>query len=120
MRGIIRTARALRRRQTPAERRLWEALRNRKCDGLKFLRQHPIGPYVVDFYCAQHRVIVEVDGNVHDQLDVWAYDALRQHTLEDLGLAVLRLRNEDVMPMNEESIHHWIRTNLPKSPETPS
>lgn len=88
-------ARELRHEQTPAEQKLWQALRNRAAGGLKFRRQAPFGSYIVDFYCAEAKLVVEVDGDVHEsQVE---YDAERTRWLESMGLKVLRVRNEDVM-----------------------
>jgi very-short-patch-repair endonuclease len=89
------TARALRRHPTPAERRLWQALRGRRLDGLQFRRQHPLGPYILDFYCPAHRLVVEVDGGVHaEQME---YDADRTQHLERYGYRVMRVRNDEVL-----------------------
>jgi very-short-patch-repair endonuclease len=85
----------LRRRPTPAERLLWERLRNRQLDGFKFRRQHPIGRFVVDFYCVEAGLALEVDGLIHDrQRDA---DNLRDRHLRDEGVNVLRVKNDDVM-----------------------
>ena len=96
------TARALRRRQTNAEAKLWFALRNRQLDGWKFKRQAPIGPFVVDFLCAEAKVIIEVDGIQH--LDRRAIqDARRTEHLEQAGYRVIRFWNSDVRD-NLESV----------------
>ncbi len=88
-------ARELRADLTPSEARLWRALRNRAAGGLKFRRQVPFGSYIVDFYCAEQKLVVEVDGSVHDSQV--AYDSERTAWLESNGLKVIRVRNEDVM-----------------------
>jgi very-short-patch-repair endonuclease len=59
-------ARELRKVMTPAEKMLWQQLRGRGLNGLKFRRQHPLGNLIVDFYCAEHRLVIEVDGGIHD------------------------------------------------------
>jgi len=88
-------ARELRHEQTPSEQKLWQVLRNRAVGGLKFRRQAPFGSYIVDFYCAEAKLVVEVDGDVHEsQVE---YDAERTCWLESIGLKVMRVRNEDVM-----------------------
>ena len=87
-------ARELRRRATPAERKLWERLRNRRLSGLKFRRQHPLGPYIADFYCASHRLVVELDGGIHARRA--EEDARRTSCFEAYGYTVLRFRNEEV------------------------
>jgi len=94
-RSIQESARILRQRMTPAEKLLWECLRNRKLDGHKFRRQHSLGPFVVDFYCAEHRLIVEIDGGVHRQQV--ERDAARTEQLELYNYRVIRFRNEQVL-----------------------
>ena len=89
--------RALRRDATDAERALWALLRSRRLDGYKFRRQHAAGPYILDFYCAQARLAVEVDGSQHDTPDGAAGDATRTAYIESLGLRVLRFSNRDVL-----------------------
>ena len=91
---IQKRARDLRSNQTGAEGLLWMHLRNRQLNNLKFRRQHPIGNYIVDFYCAEVGVIVEIDGDTHlDQVD---YDQTRTEWLERQGLRVIRFNNQDV------------------------
>jgi very-short-patch-repair endonuclease len=85
----------LRQRMTPAERRLWQALRADRLSGLRFRRQHAIGPFVVDFYCAAHRLVIEVDGEVH--LTQAEYDAVRSQQLNEYGYRVLRFTNQEIM-----------------------
>ncbi|GIW93851.1 MAG: hypothetical protein KatS3mg110_1892 [Pirellulaceae bacterium] len=91
----IRKARELRARQTKAERLLWNVLRNRRLCGLRFRRQHPIGPFIVDFACIEKRIVIELDGGYHD--DVYDSDLRRQKKIERMGWLVLRFRNEDVL-----------------------
>jgi methylmalonyl-CoA mutase cobalamin-binding domain/chain len=82
-------AREFRKEPTASEALLWEALRGRRLDGLKFRRQQPVGPFVVDFYCASERLVVEVDGGIHEaQRD---RDRERQQLLESLGLRFIRI-----------------------------
>ena len=92
---MIRRARTLRQQNTEPEQLLWTALRNGQIGGLKFRRQYPIGPYVVDFYCYSAALVVEVDGMSHD--DKAAQDAERSKYLEAQGLRILRVQNWDVM-----------------------
>ena len=88
-------ARELRKAMTPAERALWARLRNRQIQGLKFRRQHPLGRFVVDFCCPAERLVVEVDGEVHeDQEDE---DEARTAVLESYGYRVLRFPNQAVI-----------------------
>lgn len=88
-------ARALRKAPTPAEARLWEALRNRKLGGFKFRRQHPIGRAIADFYCAEVRLVVEVDGGVHNVQR--EYDEARTEMLQSRGYTVIRFTNREVL-----------------------
>ena len=87
-------ARQMRREPTPAENRLWQRLRGRQVLGFKFRRQHAIDRFIVDFYCAEARLIVEVDGPIH--LYSREEDEIRQECLEGLGMQVLRFTNEQV------------------------
>jgi len=89
------TARKLRAAPTDAERALWARLRQRQLDSHRFRRQHPIGPYVVDFFCAERDLIVEVDGGQHAE-DVVA-DTRRTAWLEARGYRVVRFWNNDVL-----------------------
>ena len=92
---MIDRARSLRRTETPPEQLLWLALRNGQIGGLKFRRQHPIGPFIADFFCHSAKLVVEVDGMSHD--DKAVRDATRSDYLGAQGLRVLRVTNEDVM-----------------------
>jgi adenine-specific DNA-methyltransferase len=96
----IKRARQLRGARTEAEQRLWQYLRGRRLGGLKFRRQHPILDYFVDFYCAEHGLVVELDGSQH--LDRKSADASRSMTLEHRGLRVLRFWNDDVLARTDE------------------
>ncbi|MGH8273942.1 MAG: endonuclease domain-containing protein [Gammaproteobacteria bacterium] len=86
-------ARALRSQSTDAERRLWYHLRAGRLAGLKFRRQHPLPPYVVDFYCDAAKLVVELDGPQHDE----AVDAGRTNAIERTGIKVLRFWDNDVL-----------------------
>ncbi|MBN1478669.1 endonuclease domain-containing protein [candidate division KSB1 bacterium] len=88
-------ARKLRKSSTDAEQLLWSALRNRRLNGLKFRRQHLIGHYIVDFYCSEKQLIIEVDGDYHLFTD--EQDAQRQQWLESQGYRLIRFWNEDVL-----------------------
>jgi len=90
-------ARSLRRTETDAERKLWQCLRAGQLNGLKFRRQHPVPPYVVDFYCGALRLVVELDGSQHNS-DV---DAARTRYLESQGLTVLRFWDNEVLLQTE-------------------
>ena len=87
----------MRREPTPAEDALWQALRNRQLAGAKFRRQHAIGQFIVDFISTQHNLIVEVDGEVHDDTRQAEYDTGRTYELEGVGYHVLRFTNGQVL-----------------------
>ncbi|HML27376.1 MAG TPA: DUF559 domain-containing protein [Hyphomicrobium sp.] len=89
-------ARQLRNNATPAERKLWLRLRVVKISGQKFRRQVPIDPFIVDFVCLSHRLIIEVDGATHSTDQEIASDLRRQRYLENQGFMVLRFQNADV------------------------
>jgi very-short-patch-repair endonuclease len=91
---VQKRAKELRQTMTPAERILWERLRNRQLAGLKFRRQHPVGTSIVDFYCAEVRLVIEVDGGVH--LGQAEADANRSRELEIQGYRVIRFTNEQI------------------------
>jgi very-short-patch-repair endonuclease len=86
-------ARALRAHDTRAEAKLWEVLRGRRLGSWKWRRQVPVGPYVVDFFCAAQRLVVEVDGATHDDV---TYDRRRTAFLEQRNLRVLRVQNHGI------------------------
>jgi len=90
----IRIARRLRVDQTNAETVLWNRIRSRQLDGYKFVRQEPIKGYVCDFVCRGRRLIVEVDGEQHNES---AQDAIRDRRLNDEGYRILRFWNNDVL-----------------------
>jgi very-short-patch-repair endonuclease len=90
---MIEVARDFRKTPTASEAILWQALRGSRL-GAKFRRQHPIGPFVVDFYCANANLIVEVDGPIHKTQR--EHDSARQELLELCGYRVLRVAADDV------------------------
>ncbi|WP_372423223.1 endonuclease domain-containing protein [Salinarimonas chemoclinalis] len=93
-----RAAGPLRRRLSPAEKRLWWCLRHRLAlDGTHFRRQVTLGPYVVDFCCLKHKLVIEVDGASHSYDSQQARDAVRDATLEGQGFRVLRFTNDAVL-----------------------
>jgi very-short-patch-repair endonuclease len=90
-------ARFLKRVQTEAEAALWERIRNRHLNGSKMRRQHPIDRYIVDFYCHDSRLVIEVDGEIHEQNDNPDYDKNRTQDLIALGLTFIRFTNKQVL-----------------------
>lgn len=93
----LATARRLRRDMTATEKLLWQALRGRQLQGFKFRRQVPIGPYVADFACLTARLIVELDGAPHNDLERQDHDAFRDEWLTQQGWKVLRFQNDLVI-----------------------
>jgi very-short-patch-repair endonuclease len=91
-------ARTLRATMTDAERRLWSVLRSRRLQGYKFRRQRPIGPFIADFACIEHRLVVEADGGQHLEGE---YDARRTAWLEARGWRVLRFWNNEILANTE-------------------
>jgi very-short-patch-repair endonuclease len=91
---VQQRARELRQEMTPAEKILWHRLRNRGFKQLKFRRQQPLGPFIADFYCAEHRLIVEIDGPVHEQQQ--ERDTARTAYFEQQGYRLIRFRNQAV------------------------
>ena len=102
--GLAQTARELRKKQTPSEAVMWELLRDRRFMNLKFRRQHQVGECVVDFYCDEHKLAVELDGPVHDEARQAKKDKTRDSYLQSLGLTVLRLHNEDFLADPEAAL----------------
>jgi very-short-patch-repair endonuclease len=97
---IIAAARQLRQNLTPAEQTLWQALKNRQLSGLRFRCQHPVGAFIVDFYCPQCRLVVEVDGEIHNQQV--ESDTARTMQLHQFGYRVVRFSNQNVMTNLDE------------------
>ena len=100
-------ARNLRKNPTPSEKRLWEVLRRKSLSGFKFLRQHPVfyridkdwvEYYIADFYCSKLKLIIEVDGNIHDLQK--EKDCEKDAKLRCKGIRVIRLKNESLTDMN--------------------
>jgi very-short-patch-repair endonuclease len=104
---ILKFQREMRKNPTEAEAILWEALRGGKL-GMRFQRQKAFGRYIVDFYCAKAKLVIELDGSVHDSENAQAYDTLRQRELEARGLRVVRFGNRDIthnLPNTLERLH---------------
>ena len=102
-------ARQMRQEMTWAERKLWEAIRHRKCGGYRFLRQRVVGRFILDFYCAEKRLAIEVDGGIHLRPDVAEYDAMREEGLkEEYRLHFLRLTNAEVLRLSEAELQYHV------------
>ncbi len=110
----IDAARELRKRQTPAEQRAWLLLKDRRLTGLKFRRQHPVGPYVLDFCCASKRLVVELDGEIH--INQISEDMERQRELESRGYRFLRFTNDTVFEKPDKFIDAILSAAFGPSP----
>ena len=88
--------RLLRSNMTDAEAMLWSSIRRKQVGGFRFRRQYSIGHFVVDFYCPEIRLVIEVDGPTHDGRDAKEYDADREEQIRSLGITVIRFKNEMV------------------------
>lgn len=102
---LVSRRKELRKNQTPQEEKLWWYLRDKRL-GIKFRRQHSIGGYIVDFYCSEKRLIVEVDGEIHDQKENKEYDSLRDKYFQDLDYKVLRFPNTEI----EQNVNEALKT----------
>lgn len=114
---ILRHARELRRNQTDAERLMWRLLRGRQMGGFKFRRQKPIGAYILDFYCPQKKLAIELDGGGHAEKEQALYDAQRSAYLKKAGIQVLRFWNHQVLQETEAVLQKiWNTLHRPPSP----
>ena len=94
---------------TPAEQKLWSLLRRRQTIGVKFRRQHPVSRYIVDFFCHEANLVIEVDGGYHDHPEQKSSDQGRQKELESMGLTVIRFRNKEI-----EADLEWVLNTIRK------
>jgi len=119
--ALIEHAKRLRREMTDAESRLWYYLRGHRFPGLKFKRQKPIGPYIVDFICLEHFLVIELDGGQHLQNE---RDQRRDRALQGRGYRVLRFWNHDVLTKTQavlEAIRLAIEaSSVPDAPSPPT
>jgi very-short-patch-repair endonuclease len=114
----FRRARHLRRIMTPAEKIVWNELRIRFHPETKFRRQHPVREFIVDFYCAEKELVIEIDGGIHNKSEVKERDENRMAELERLGIKVLRFTNNQVL-CNIEEVMVKIAEVLSSSPSPP-
>ncbi len=114
--NLFEKAKRLRKQQTPAEGVLWQYLRQ-KPFGYKFRRQHPFGIYILDFYCHEHQLGIEIDGKIHEHEVVKANDLQRENILKHLGLTIIRFTNYEIEHSRErvfEYINTFLQTNSVK------
>jgi very-short-patch-repair endonuclease len=95
-------ARNLRKKQTSAEQLLWSKLRSRGISGYKFRRQHPFEPYIIDFYCSEAHLAIEIDGGQHSEDEYHRRDVARSEFLEENGVRVIRFWNHEVIENLDE------------------
>lgn len=108
---LIEFARNLRHKATNAESLLWACLRARRVNQRKFRRQHPVAPYVLDFYCAEIRLAIELDGGQHYDAKGKAHDASREAFLRSRGIETLRFTNDDMLKHTDSVLNViWDRT----------
>ena len=93
----LERAKALRKEMTLPERALWKALAAKRLEGVKFKRQQPVGPFIVDFISFERNLIIEIDGGHHDEGVTRAYDQTRTHWLETQGFQIIRFWNNEVL-----------------------
>ena len=107
----VSLARGLRRSQTEAEKMLWARLRDMQLDGVKFRRQQPVGIYIVDFVSFDKKLIIEIDGGQHNEVQIKEKDERRRTWLEGEGFHVMRFWNNDVL-LNVEGVLTQIKKAL--------
>jgi len=105
--------RRLRKNATDAEQKLWSILRSRRMAGLKFFRQYSVGPYILDFYCPERRLAIELDGGQHADVYRQQHDAHRDSYLRELSIRVIRFWNNDVL-QNIEGVGERIKEEAKK------
>ena len=103
--NIIHNARELRRDMTEAEKHFWRFARDKKFNQIKFRRQHPVDSFVLDFYWAEKKLAIEIDGGIHLKKEIRENDAERSRILYDAGITVIRFTNEEVL----SNIGHVLR-----------
>jgi len=116
----FKNARTLRLNQTNAEELFWKMVSNRKIFGFKFRRQHPVGKYIVDFYCHESLLVVELDGDVHNLERIKNYDEKREVELKKLKLEIIRFTNEEVLFDSDGTIAELERVLLNRKSGLPS
>ena len=111
---LLKLAGELRKNMTPAEKILWQKLRNKKVKGYRFRRQHPINKFIADFFCYEAMLVIEVDGEIHTQARQSERDHERTQMLKELGIQELRFSNQEVYE-NIEKVIKIIETELTKT-----
>ena len=107
--------RKLRNNMTGAEKLLWERIRRRQLRNKRFLRQYGVEKYVIEFYCPEIKLAIEVDGDTHESEEEILYDKNRQEEIENYGITFLRIKNEEIF-VNIENVELKIETFIDKPP----
>ena len=121
--GLVERARKLRANQTPAEEIFWQIVRNRKLGGMKFRRQHQINRYIVDFYCVELGLIIELDGDIHDTREQLTKDSKRDKYLTSIGNTIIRIPNQRIFDYIQavlEELMDWALKNTLPTENYPS
>ena len=109
--STFRNARMLRTKETEAEKILWENLRDKRLDGIKFRRQHPMDKYVVDFFTQKYKFAIELDGGYHEEKSQKIQDADREENIASQNILLIRFSNEEVL-YSLETVLNTIRTYI--------
>jgi len=117
---LARFARQLRVNQTDCEHLLWQKLRSRQIANLKFRRQFPCPPYVLDFYCAELKLAIELDGGQHYETTGVIHDQRRTHYLKQKGIEVVRFSNLEVIKQMNDVLEQIIRIAANRKMPSPS
>ena len=115
MARVVIQARQLRKSSTPAERLLWSCLRNQQLYGYKFRRQHPVGNRILDFFCAEAQLAIELDGSGHAFVSRQRTDAARSAELQESGIRVIRFWNTEVLTNVGSVVDEVIFISIPRS-----
>ncbi len=119
--SAFENAKILRKNQTKAEWLFWRIVSGRKILGFKFRRQHPISKYIVDFYCQEVLLVIELDGDIHYIESVKRYDKKREDDLKKLGLEIIRFKNEEVLFDTDRTIEKLkgiLNTSMKEEPSS--
>jgi very-short-patch-repair endonuclease len=114
--GCLKNAKQLRKAMTESEKHLWERLKKKQFFGYKFRRQHPMKDFIADFYCHPLKLVIEIDGGYHETKDQQAYDHGRTYEINELGVTVIRFKNEEVLLSMDgvlQQIEKCIKKSLP-------
>ena len=101
---IFKLAKKLRKLETETEKQLWSRLNKNQIIGLQFRRQHPINRFIADFYCPKIKMIIEVDGSIHELPEYQSHDIGRSEVLNDFGITVIRFTNEQIIEKTDSTV----------------